>query len=524
MTKAHPHAENAIRQDPVIRDLIDAVRQDCAIRQDRAVRQDQDDLTGVTDDSRRVRPGMLFLACPGHVTDGRHHIAEAIRNGAAAVLYESGGPGDFSWREEWTVPHRAAANLRVLAGPLAHALAGHPSERLALLGVTGTNGKTSVTQWLARAYPEPCAVIGTLGAGFPERLSPTGLTTPEATLLSPLLAEFAAQGARAVALEASSIGIAEGRLDGLRFDTAIFTNLTRDHLDYHQTMEAYAAAKATLFGWPSLRLAIVNLDDPFGIMLARTSVASRMIGYTLRADARHDDLLAVLRAENLRSTATGQVFRLATPRGGADVETALAGAFNVANLLAVAAVLFDRGLDVQAIAGRLALLTPPPGRMERLGAAGEPLVVVDYAHTPDALENALAALRPLAQARGGALVCVFGCGGERDRGKRPLMGEIAAQGADRVFITSDNPRGEPPLAILQDIAAGLPGTARARLEADRAKAIGAALAEAAQMDVILIAGKGHEAYQEIAGTRHAFSDRQISLAALAARPKNRSAA
>ncbi|MDR3352598.1 MAG: UDP-N-acetylmuramoyl-L-alanyl-D-glutamate--2,6-diaminopimelate ligase [Zoogloeaceae bacterium] len=483
-------------------------------------------LTGATDDSRLVRPGDLFLAYPGHADDGRRHIAAAIQNGAAAVLFErpaNGGMDASAGQEAWAVPHCRVTNLRALVGPLAHEIAGRPSENLALLGVTGTNGKTTVSQWLARAHPEACAVIGTLGAGFVAQQEPTGLTTPTATMLARLLATFVDAGARAVALEASSIGIAEGRLDGAQVETAIFTNLTRDHLDYHRTMTAYAEAKAALFTWPGLRLAIVNLDDPFGRERLRATTATRRIGYTLAGnhDAAAD---VILSAEDLRSTAQGQIFRLATPRGGMRIETAVPGAYNVANLLAVAAVLYDLGLNVREIAERLALLEAPPGRMECLGGTNAPLVVVDYAHTPDALANALAALRPLTAARGGRLACVFGCGGGRDRGKRPLMGEIAAKNSDRIIVTSDNPRDETPQAILREIAAGLPEGVSALFEVDRAQAIGMALAEAEDADVILVAGKGHEATQEIAGKRLPFSDTQTSLAALAARHKKRSAA
>jgi UDP-N-acetylmuramyl-tripeptide synthetase len=476
-------------------------------------------LTGAMDDSRRVEPGDLFLAYPGHdanSADGRRFIAQAIEKGAAAVCWEPGG--DFTWNPAWTLPNVPVKNLRALAGPLAHELAGRPSESLALLAITGTNGKTSISQWLARVYPETCATIGTLGAGFPEAMTPTGLTTPEATTLARLLADEHRQGARACALEASSIGIEEGRMNGLRVDTAIFTNCTRDHLDYHQNMEAYAAAKEKLFVWPRLRLAVLNLDDALGQRLARVTTASKIMGYSLEG---RNDVTAIVHAESLATTATGQTFLMVTSRGRARVETALLGRYNVSNLLAVAAVLLDQGVNVAKIAEQLSSLAPPPGRMERYGDEASPLVAVDYAHTPDALENALVALRPVAAAREGRLICVFGCGGERDKGKRPLMGEIAARNADEVWITSDNPRSEAPQEIIADIRQGIAKLSTVKIEPERGLAIRAAIAAAADTDVILVAGKGHEPYQEIAGIRLPFSDGEVVRQALKARQNER---
>lgn len=474
------------------------------------------ELSGAMDDSRQLRPGELFLAYPGHGADGRQYIPQALAAGAGAVCWEPGG--GFAWNPAWQVPHLEVQGLRALAGPLAHELAGRPSEVVALLAVTGTNGKTTISQWLSQAYPETCSSIGTLGAGLHGNLVPTGFTTPEATTLARLLAEQGRQGARACALEASSIGIEEGRMNGFKVDAALFSNFTRDHLDYHGTMEAYAAAKEKLFLWPGLRLAVINLDDALGQRLARSTTANRVIGYSLEGRM---DLPAVVRATNLQATAQGQAFELQTPWGNALVETPLVGRYNVANLLAVAGVLLDRGLNPAETAARLAALTPPPGRMERYGGNGEPLVVVDYAHTPDALVSALGALRPLAEARGGRLFCVFGCGGDRDPGKRPLMGEAAVSRADEAWITSDNPRGENPMDIIAAIRQGAPG---ARVEADRARAIAQAVHMAQEQDVILIAGKGHEPYQEIAGVRHPFADGEQARLALAARNENRKVA
>ena len=340
----------------------------------------------------------------------------------------------------------------------------------------------------------------------------TGFTTPEAAVLTRYLTEFADDDAQACALEASSIGIEEGRLDGARVDVAVFTNLTRDHLDYHGSMDNYAAAKEKLFVWPRLRLAVINLDDPFGQKLAQSTTATKIIGYTQNEAV--SGLQAVIRAENVEETLNGLRFQLLAPNGRALVETGLCGRFNVSNLLAVASVLIDAGLTPAEVAARFALLSPPPGRLEKIGGYNEPLIVVDYAHTPDALENALQALRAVSQTRGASLVAVFGCGGDRDRGKRPLMGSIATRLADRVVLTSDNPRSEDPKAILDEIHAAAPSAA---VIADRAQAIRQTVLAAHPADVILLAGKGHEPYQEISGVRRPFSDLEEARAALAAR-------
>ncbi|MBE7421089.1 MAG: UDP-N-acetylmuramoyl-L-alanyl-D-glutamate--2,6-diaminopimelate ligase [Rhodocyclaceae bacterium] len=462
-------------------------------------------------DSRAVAPGDVFVACPGARADARRFIADAVARGASAVLWERRG---MPAPPAAAVPNLAVDDLQALSGWLAHLVYGRPSEKLRTVGVTGTNGKTSVSQWIARAFEligSRCAVIGTLGCGFPGALEESPNTTPDAITLHRLFARYLAQGAQAAAMEVSSIGLDQGRVNGVHFDVAVFTNLTRDHLEYHGSMDAYAAAKARLFAVPGLKAAVLNLDDALGRRIAQELSGSGVAvsGYSLRADAG-----ARLVAERIAATPHGQRFTAVTPQGRADIETPLVGEFNVANLLAVLGALLACGVALIDAAAVLRRLTFAPGRMQAVGGDGQPLAVIDYAHTPDALDKALAALAGAAEARGGRLVCVFGCGGNRDPGKRPLMGEVAARRADAVILTSDNPRDEDPRAILADIARGAPG---ARVIEDRAEAIFAALAEADARDVVLIAGKGHESCQETGGRRLPFSDAGCAAAALAAR-------
>jgi len=466
----------------------------------------------LTADSRRAGPGAAFFAWPGERADGRRHIAEAVAQGAAAVLWEAGG---FDWRAEWRVPNAPVAGLRAQAGALAHEFYGRPSAALWACGVTGTNGKTTCTQWIAAALgaaDRKCGVIGTLGAGFPGTLADAGHTTPDVLEVHRLLADFRDHGAAAVAMEVSSHALAQGRVDSVAFDCAVFTNLTHDHLDYHRTMQAYGEAKARLFEGAGLACAVVNLDDEFGAQLAGRLGArgTRVIGYRLTPGRARGEHLSAVRVD-------GRQVTIDSSWGGARISVPALGAYNVANALAVAGALVASGMPFADAARALEGLPEVPGRMQRLGGDGAPLVVVDYAHSPDALANVLRALRPEAQARGGALVVVFGAGGDRDRAKRAPMGEVATQLADRVMLTSDNPRGEDPLAILREIAAGAGG--RCGEEPDRARAIEAAIAAAGDADVVLIAGKGHETTQEIAGRRLPFSDAGVARAALARREK-----
>lgn len=481
---------------------------------------------GITADSRKLAPGEVFAAWKGHVTDGRRYLAGAIERGAAAVLWEGSdgfNPGALP------VPSFAVDNLRELAGHLAHEIYDRPSSRLWLAGVTGTNGKTTVSQWLARALGElgtPCGIVGTLGSGFPDQLTAGLNTTPDALELHRTLAGFLAAGGGAAAMEVSSIGLDQGRVNGVEFDVALFTNLSRDHLDYHADMDAYAAAKARLFSLPGVSRAVINLDDAFGLTLARRLLdggRTEVIGYT-RVASNADAVpgARVLVADRLQASPSGLRFTLQWAGRQNDVQVHMVAPFNVSNLLAVIGALIVRGVAVDDALAVIGRLTPPEGRMQLVGGICEPLVVIDYAHTPDALAKVLEAVRDTVNTRGGRLVCVFGCGGDRDPGKRPLMGEVATQLADRVILTSDNPRSEDPQKILDAVAAGAGPTADHIV--DRAEAIRVAVGEAGADDVVVLAGKGHEPYQEIHGQRLPFSDFEQARAALAAWNDRRSPA
>jgi UDP-N-acetylmuramoyl-L-alanyl-D-glutamate--2,6-diaminopimelate ligase len=490
-------------------------------------------------DSRQVRPGDVFVALPGAHGDGRRYIDAAVAGGAIAVLAEGEEPAG---RQAAGVPLRWSVGVAALLGPLADLYYGRPSSRLLTIGVTGTNGKTSSTFWIAQilaAAGRPCAVVGTLGAGMPPApLDRTGLTTPDAATLQRCLRQLIDGGAVAVAMEVSSIGLDQGRVDGVAFDVALFTNLTRDHLDYHPTMAAYRDAKARLFEVPGLTHAVVNLDDDAGrgIALDALRAGLQVIGFGIASAAQLlaalglppgtvPQRLTLLTARDVRATTTGLEFEVGST--GPDptavaIAAPLVGMFNVANLLGVLGVALAAGMPLRAAADACATLRAPPGRMERIdgGAdpAGAPVAIVDYAHTPDAIEKALVALQPLARARGGRLWIVFGAGGDRDPGKRRPMGEIAARLADRVLVTSDNPRSEDPAAIVAEVAAGAgQGAARTECVVDRASAIARAVRQAAPQDVVLIAGKGHETEQEIGGRRLPFFDPAQVRAALVAR-------
>ncbi|MCP5286324.1 MAG: UDP-N-acetylmuramoyl-L-alanyl-D-glutamate--2,6-diaminopimelate ligase [Burkholderiaceae bacterium] len=455
-------------------------------------------------DSRRVQPGDAFIAWPGYANDGRRFVRAALDAGATTCLVEAEGIEAFGFDDARVA---ALPRLKAATGAIAHAFFGEPGARLDIVATTGTNGKTSTAWWTAQALTalgRRCGVIGTLGVGEPGAVDATGLTTPDPVTLQATFRRFADHGFAACALEASSIGIVEHRLDAAPIDVALFTNFTRDHLDFHGSMEAYWAAKRQLFAWPGLRAAVLNVDDPQGAALAVDLQDTALDLWTVAAD--QTACSARLRAADVHYADGGLAFTLHEGDATVPVRSTLIGDYNVHNLLVVLGGLRALGVPLADAAAVVPGLTPVPGRLQRVGPGAGVEVVVDYAHTPDALEKVLASLRPLAAARGGRLWCVFGCGGNRDASKRPLMGAIAEQGADAVIVTSDNPRDEVPEAIVDQIVAGLRAPGAARVEVDRRAAIAAALRAAAPADVVLIAGKGHEDYQEVRGVRHPFSD------------------
>jgi UDP-N-acetylmuramoyl-L-alanyl-D-glutamate--2,6-diaminopimelate ligase len=467
-------------------------------------------ITGLTAHSAQVRPGALFCALSGSRIHGLEHVFEAVARGAAAVVWEPAAdlePPVLPTR----VPMIRVQGLGQGLGVIASRYHGHPSRELAVIGVTGTDGKTSVTQFVAQALDRAgarCGVLGTLGYGLYGALRPGTHTTPDPVRLQGALAELRDQGARVVAMEVSSHALHQGRSQGTEFQVAVLTNLSRDHLDYHGTVEAYAGAKRRLFETPGLRHAVLNLDDAFGRDLHQGLAAGvHALGYGL--DPQMQAPIEALVASRLELRPGGLRLEVDTPWGRGGLSTALLGRFNAANLLAALGVLLalDMPLD-EALAG-LAHSQIVAGRMEPFGGGDRPLVVVDYAHTPAALEQVLTALRPHCAGR---LWCVFGCGGERDTGKRPLMGHAAQRHADRVIVTDDNPRGEDPVAIVRHILAGM--DAPVAVIHDRGEAIRQAIASVRAGDVLLVAGKGHEQHQAVAGRCVPFSDRQCVCEAL----------
>jgi UDP-N-acetylmuramoyl-L-alanyl-D-glutamate--2,6-diaminopimelate ligase len=465
-------------------------------------------VNGLALDSRQIKSGDVFVALQGAASHGITFAPSALASGASIVLTEAPPPAVFKNQDSSVV---AVDRLREHLGEIAARFFGRPSVQLKMIGVTGTNGKTSIVQLLAAALESlgaRAATIGTLGAGLVGAIEEGARTTPDVISVQGLLAEFRDAGATHVAMEVSSHALDQGRVDAVEFDVAVFTNLTRDHLDYHGTMEDYGAAKQKLFAWKKLRAAVVNVDDAFGRQLVeglRDDV--QQIRYAI-------DNAAEVRAEKVRTSDRGLEFHLITPWGEGEIATPLLGHFNVYNLLAVAGCLGALGYTFTQIQNALSKLKPVAGRMNRLGGGDAPLVVIDYAHTPDALEQALTSLRAHT---GGELICVFGAGGERDQGKRPQMGAIAEKLADRVIVTDDNPRGENGDQIVAQILAGLHQCNHARVMRDRDAAIRTAICESRPGDVVLIAGKGHEPYQEIGGIKHAFDDAVVARKALESR-------
>ena len=495
-----------IHREMSVRELLDG-RADAGAAGDIVVR-------GLALDSRRVSEHDAFVALAGAHAHGITFAPAASARGAAVILAEKPDAGTSVPRaasapqpgNECDTPIVWVAGLREQLGAIASRFFGEPSRAMSVIGVTGTNGKTSIVQLLAQALDHVgrrVATIGTLGAGLHGAIHEGERTTPDAITVHALLAGFRDAGASHVAMEVSSHALDQGRVNAVAFDVAVFTNLTRDHLDYHGTMEAYGASKQRLFTWPGLAAAVINADDAFGRHLADALPAG-----VARLRYGIENVEAEINASALESGSSGQAFALATPWGAGNVDTHLLGRFNISNLLAVAVCMGQLGFSFNAIRSTLATLEPVPGRMSRLGGvSAQPLIVVDYAHTPEALEQALTSLRAHCA---GQLVCVFGCGGERDAGKRPEMAGIAERLADRIVITDDNPRGESGDEIVKQIVAGLTRPRGAIIERNRATAIAYAISIAREGDIVLIAGKGHEPYQEIGGEKHAFDDLAIA--------------
>ncbi len=465
-------------------------------------------IAGLSLDSRFVHEDDLFIATVGTHDDGRKYIEQAVQRGAVAILTESdtdlSAILEVKQQENRLVPIIAVNNLKPKIGKIAAKFYGNPSQQLTVIGVTGTNGKTSITQFLARALQSaeiPCAVIGTIGNGFPDHLTASTLTTPDPINLQKEIATYLAEGAKAIAMEVSSHSLTQERVNGVNFNTAIFTNLTREHLDYHGTMENYAAAKLRLFQQPGLKNAIVNLDDPYAkIFLEQIPKNITTYGYTI---AGATATIPVMRATHLELSSQGFIASIESPWGSGHLSSQLLGRFNITNLLAVLTTLCLLEIPLVVALQYLSELTTVPGRMQMLGGSKLPTVVVDYAHTPDALAQALTALREHCHGR---LWCVFGCGGDRDKGKRPLMAQIAERYSDNIIITDDNPRTESSAEIIGEIETGLLCPWAAEIIPDRHDAIAHAISSAQSGDVVLIAGKGHETYQIIGTENLPFSD------------------
>ena len=454
---------------------------------------------GLKTDSREVASGDAFIALAGAKTPADFYVDKAITAGATVILLETEQAGECAEHHgALIVP---VAGLRGLVGRIADRFFEHPSQRLRLIGVTGTNGKTSVCQYVAQLLREtgtPCGILGTLGYGMPGSLQPATHTTPDAVQVNRVLSRIVKQEGRAAVMEVSSHALDQGRVDNISMTGAVFTNLTRDHLDYHGSMEAYGAAKARLFEREELHFSVINFDDPFGRQLFE-----QLEGKCDRVRYSLHEAQTELWLREFRPTDDGFEAEVDGEWGRFVIAVPLMGSFNASNVLAAMATVLTLGVPVDRVQQAVGRLAPPPGRLERFDGANGVRVVVDYAHTADALANALAALRPHVD---GELICVFGCGGDRDTGKRPDMAREAEKLADRVVVTDDNPRSEHPEAIARDILAGFSDSAKVTVIHDRAEAIQSAIRSATPSDLVLIAGKGHEAYQEIAGQKYPFSD------------------
>jgi UDP-N-acetylmuramoyl-L-alanyl-D-glutamate--2,6-diaminopimelate ligase len=461
----------------------------------------------MTSDSRQVKKGSVFVAYRGERADGRDYILEAIKNGAAAVVWERDG---FDWDDENKLPNLGVINLRHESGQIANQYYDFPSEKLWVIGVTGTNGKTTCSHWIAQAFNainKKTAVIGTIGNGVLNSslgLTDANNTTPDCIVLQETLSTFVRENVEVVSMEVSSHGLDQGRVNGVAFDVAVFTNLTRDHLDYHGDMQAYGNAKKKLFKWESLRCAVLNIDDELGQLIKQEMQAcnKQVMTYGLNNKAN-------VFPNSLKMNNQGVQMNVVTPLGEASLSANVIGDFNVYNLLAVLTTLLASGIGLTEAIEAVSKVKSVAGRMQQFGGENLPLIVVDYAHTPDALSQSLQTLKKQTK---GKLLCVFGCGGNRDKGKRPLMGKVSDEVADQIIVTSDNPRNEPEVLIINEILAGTSG--KAKVIQDRKEAIEFAIHTAGKNDVVLIAGKGHENYQEISGVRYPFSDAEVVQKAL----------
>lgn len=467
-------------------------------------------VTGIQMDSRLVEEGDLFLALKGLQSDGRQFIEQAIENGAVAVLAEKGVDGPLLKTYQKKVPVIEVERLNPLAGLIAAKFYDQPSTKMKVLAVTGTNGKTTCTYLLALALNllgEKAGVMGTLGYGVVPHLQDTNHTTPDAVAVQRCLSELVHEKVSSVAMEVSSHGLDQYRISGTEINAALFTNLSRDHLDYHGDMASYSKSKERLFYWPNIEHVVINSDDIYGRgYIEQWQGAGELTSYGFEKELSPD-----VHGRQLHLSDAGMRFQVVFGGFAFEVQSQLMGEFNAANLLGVIALLLKQGFTSKQIQEVVPKLSPPAGRMERVAAEDGPAVIVDYAHTPDALENVLSALK---QHTGGKLLCLFGCGGDRDKGKRPLMASIAEQYADGVVVTSDNPRSEDPNQIIQEILAGIKNQQNVMVEVDREKAIQQAISQAQQGDVVLIAGKGHERYQEIKGQKYPFDDKQLAEKAL----------
>lgn len=459
-------------------------------------------LSDISNDSRHVKKNSIFLAYPGIHTDGRKYIAEALKKGAKAIVYEK---KNFTWQQSWDASHYGINDLKNNEGEIAHIFFKKPSKELLTIGITGTNGKTTCAYWISEIQNllgKKTGLIGTLGYGY-KKLNPHVYTTPDAIFNHRILKEFKTEKIKSVVMEVSSHALSQGRVNGILFDVAVFTNLSRDHLDYHLNFKNYFDAKKKLFHFPSLKVAVINIDDAYGkkLKLSLVQNKTKVITYGIK----NGDI----RASHIEYSLSSTTFQLITKKETYKVKAPIVGEFNVYNLLAVISGLVGSGLPIQKVIKQVSRISQVPGRMERLGTKLTPQVFIDYAHTPDALKKALRTLKDQTE---GKLVCVFGCGGDRDKGKRKEMAEAASDLADTNFITSDNPRSESPKKIISEISRSMSGAYK--IEIDRHKAIFKAIEQAKKQDIILIAGKGHETYQEINGVRYPFSDKKYVKKAL----------